>query len=377
LSHGHPSIFCYKKIEGFLFVELVQSKLRMRKREMASMNMSFDGKKAATVMFVDDEPWVLTALQRLFMDTEYNCIYCGSPAEALELAKKEKIWVVVSDNQMPGMTGIDFLSRLRMSSPDTIRIMMTAYANLGVAISAINRSEAFRFITKPWDNDELLSLVDEGIARYAMLTSMRSRDESHYRSLAQTVELKDPYTRGHCDRVADYAERLALAAGVGEPLLTCIRHGSILHDCGKIGVPEEILNFPGKLTLEEFEIIKQHPDWGTQVAREANLPEAVINVILYHHERVDGSGYPAGLSGEEIPIEARIAAIADVFDALTSDRPYRKGNTIGDATEVLNGLAGLLDNGLLEIFSRKVIPGLIDQCPAGEMSSLSPGHPSR
>lgn len=317
-------------------------------------------------MFVDDELSVLNSLQRLFADTEHRCIFCSSPAEALERANEEKIWVVVSDNQMPGMTGIDFLCRLRMISPDTVRIMMTAYANLGVAISAINRSEAFRFVTKPWDNDELLSLVAEGIARHDILTSMRSHDEARYRSLAQTVELKDPYTRGHCDRVADYAEQLARAAGVEEPLLTCIRHGSILHDCGKIGVPEEVLNFPGKLTLEEFEIIKKHPDWGTQVAREANLPEAVVNVILYHHERVDGSGYPAGLAGEDIPFEARIAAIADVFDALTSDRPYRKANSVDEAITVLNGLTAILDNKLLETFMTRVIPGLTDQYLSAE-----------
>jgi len=334
-------------------------------------------KRTVVVMFVDDEPWVLTSFERLFADTGYRCIYCSSPSEALETARNEKVWVVVSDNQMPGMTGIEFLSQMRKISPDTVRIMMTAYASLGVAISAINKSEAFRFITKPWDNQELLLLVEEGIARYDILTSMRSRDESRYRSLAHTVELKDPYTRGHCDRVADYAERLAFAAGVDEPLITCIRHGCILHDCGKIGVPEEVLNFPGKLTLEEFEIIKRHPDWGTQVAREANLPEAVVNVILYHHERGDGSGYPAGLSGKAIPVEARIAAIADVFDALTSDRPYRKGNTIFDATEILNGLAGLLDEELLEVFNNTVISELTDQYPTGEMSFPAPAPPCR
>lgn len=316
-------------------------------------------KRSGTVLFVDDELPVLSSLKRLFDDTAHRCIFCPSPVEALEIVKKEKISVVVSDNQMPGMSGIEFLINLRRLSPDTVRIMMTAYANLGVAISAINRSEAFRFVTKPWDNDELLSLVEEGVSRYEMLTSMRSRDESLYRSLAHTVELKDPYTRGHCDRVADYAERLARVVGIEEPMLTCIRHGSILHDCGKIGVPEEVLNFPGKLTLEEFEIIKHHPDWGTQVAREANLPEAVVNVILYHHERIDGSGYPAGLAGKAIPLEARIAAIADVFDALTSDRPYRKANSLGEATAVLSGLAGLLDNELLELFNERVVPGLL------------------
>lgn len=315
-------------------------------------------KRSGTILFVDDEQSVLSALRRLFDTTGHRCIFCGSPFEALEVAKGERLWVVVSDNQMPGMTGVDFLSALRRISPDTVRIMMTAYANLDVAMSAINRSEAFRFVTKPWENDELVSLVDEAVARYEMLTSMRSRDESLYRSLAHTVELKDPYTRGHCDRVADYAERLAQAVGIEEPLLTCIRHGSILHDCGKIGVPEGVLNFPGALTLEEFKIIRQHPDWGTAVAREANLPEAVVNVILYHHERIDGSGYPAGLSGKNIPIEARIAAIADVFDAITSDRPYRKANAVDSAVEILNGLYGLLDAELIEVFTQKVIPEL-------------------
>lgn len=314
--------------------------------------------RSGTVLFVDDEQSVLSALRRLFDNTGHRCIFCSSPFEALEVAKVERLWVVVSDNQMPGMTGVDFLSGLRRISPDTVRIMMTAYANLGVAMAAINRSEAFRFITKPWDNDELVSLVDEGVARYEMLTSMKSRDESLYRSLAHTVELKDPYTRGHCDRVADYAERLAQAVGIEEPLLTCIRHGSILHDCGKIGVPEDVLNFPGALSLEEFKIIRQHPDWGTQVAREANLPEAVVNVILYHHERIDGSGYPAGLSGKAIPIEARIAAIADVFDAITSDRPYRKANAVDSAVVILNGLYGLLDADLIKVFTQKVIPEL-------------------
>ena len=311
---------------------------------------------APVIMFVDDETSVLSSLRRLCADSRYRCEFFTAPQDALDFARNDAVSVVVSDNQMPGMTGIEFLARMRHVSPDTVRIMMTAYANLGVAISAINHSEAFRFITKPWDNAELLALIDEGVSRHDMLTSMKSRDETRYRSLAQTVELKDPYTRGHCDRVAEYAEKLARALGIGEPLLTCIRHGSILHDCGKIGVPEEVLNFPGKLTLQEFEIVKQHPDWGTRVAREANLPEAVVNVILYHHERVDGSGYPAGLRGENIPIESRIVAIADVFDALTSDRPYRKGNSSADAVEILMGLSGLLDPKLLELFLAKVVP---------------------
>ena len=131
---------------------------------------------SAVVMFVDDEPSVLSSLRRLCDDSSYRCEFFQSPEHALEFARENEVALVVSDNQMPVMTGIEFLARMRLVSPDTVRVMMTAYANLGVAISAINQSEAFRFITKPWDNNELLSLIDEGVARHNILSSMKSRD---------------------------------------------------------------------------------------------------------------------------------------------------------------------------------------------------------
>lgn len=290
-----------------------------------------------TVLFVDDEQPILNSLERMYLERDdLRCLFASSGPEGLEILEKEEIWVVVSDYLMPGMRGIEFLARVKARRPNTIRIMMTAYADLTIAIDAINKSEAYRFVTKPWNNQELVEVVDEALMRYELVQSLgTSKDESVYLTLAQTVELKDPYTKGHCDRVARYAMALGKELGMDERLLEEIKHGSWLHDCGKIGVPERVLNFPGKLTEDDMESVMQHPRWGSEVARQAHMSEGVVNVIMYHHERFDGQGYPSGLKGKEIPLEARIAAIADVFDALYSDRPYRKAYSLERAMEIM------------------------------------------
>jgi HD-GYP domain-containing protein (c-di-GMP phosphodiesterase class II) len=134
-------------------------------------------------------------------------------------------------------------------------------------------------------------------------------------------------------------------------MINDIKHGSWLHDCGKIGVPEEVLNFPGHLSEEDMEKVMQHPRWGSEVARQARMPDTVINIILYHHERYDGKGYPFGLAADKIPIEARIVAIADIFDALYSDRPYRKAYSFDRIIEILHEMAEThLDQRLIELF---------------------------
>lgn len=289
-----------------------------------------------TVLFVDDELSIRNAIERMYLERDdVHCLFAASGQEGLDLLEKGNVWVVVSDNMMPGMRGIEFLSKVRGMRPDTVRIMMTAHADLTVAIDAINKSEAYRFVTKPWDNKELMDTVDEALMRYQLIKSLGAEDESMYLSLAQTVELKDHYTKGHCDRVAGYAVALAKAAGLRDEMLNDIKHGSWLHDCGKIGVPEVVLNFPGQLSDDDYEKVMQHPRWGSEVARQARMSDTVINIILYHHERFDGKGYPSGLKADKIPIEARIVAIADVFDALYSDRPYRKAYDFDRAIEIL------------------------------------------
>jgi putative two-component system response regulator len=309
------------------------------------------------VLLVDDEVNILNALARLFLDRDVRVLRAGNGEEALGIVRKEPVAVVVSDNLMPGMRGVELLSRVRDLSPDTVRVLLTGYADLPTAIEAINRGEVFRFHVKPWVDEEIVHTVEEGVRRYQVVRSLRDGDEATLRSIAQTIELKDPYTRGHCDRVAAFALNIAEALHLPEGTRRAIRHGSWLHDCGKIGVPEAILNFPGKLSAADFEVVMKHPGWGAEVGRQANLPQEVINIILYHHERFDGRGYPTGAKGTEIPLEARVVAVADVFDAMSTDRPYAKGYDRPEAMRVMGVLRGAaLDPQLVDIFLAGLAP---------------------
>jgi putative nucleotidyltransferase with HDIG domain len=308
-----------------------------------------------SVLFVDDEPSVLSALKRGFRGLSQNTFFAGSALEGLALLEQHPIGVVVSDNNMPEIGGIEFLALVRTRYPDVCRIMLTGKPDLQVAMDAINRCSTSRFITKPWKTEELRNIVEEAIDEYRIVRAMRTGQESVYRALAHTVELKDPYTKGHCDRVADFALQLGVALNLSEKMLEHIRHGSILHDCGKIAVPGAFLNKPGRLNEEELESIKHHPVKGGEVARQANLPKEVINIILYHHERYQGGGYPEGLIGDAIPLEAQIVALADVYDALVSTRPYREAMPHAEAIAIMEtAMSGHFDVTLLKSFIRSI-----------------------
>lgn len=305
-----------------------------------------------TVLFVDDEVSILHAIQKLFSDDAVmRLLVASSGEEALEVIRKEDVWLVVSDSHMPGISGIELLERIRHISPTTGRILMTANADLKTAIDAINISEAFRFIIKPWDNNELKSIVHEGLERAEIVRELAHSEEGAINSIAQAIELKDPSTRGHCDRVAEYAAALAMRIGLPEKSIVYVKHGGWLHDCGKIGVPGSVLNFPGRLDEPSLKIIHKHPLWGAELARQASLPTKVANMILYHHEKYDGSGYPYGLKGEEITLEARIVTIADVFDCLRTRRPYRAAYTSDQVREIMREMSEtFFDPHLMELF---------------------------
>ncbi|MDO3377418.1 HD-GYP domain-containing protein [Geoalkalibacter halelectricus] len=305
---------------------------------------------AETVLFVDDEPNVRAAMQRLFAESDLNVALAADGREALSLICAQPVAVVVADYRMPGMSGTELLERVRDLSPETVRVMLTGYAELQTALDAINLGEVFRFVLKPWENEHLRAVVEEALARYRLVLALRDADESTLLSLAQMIELKDAYTRGHCERVAAYALRIAAALNFDAQRTAHIRRGSWLHDCGKVGVPESILNFQGPLNSYDFNVVRNHPRWGAEVARKARLEREIVNMILFHHERWDGEGYPHGLQGEQIPLEARIVATADVYDALTSDRPYQKAMTPARAASVMHSLAGTqLDPRLTEL----------------------------
>ncbi|UCH81142.1 MAG: response regulator [Nitrospiraceae bacterium] len=304
-----------------------------------------------TVLVVNDEINVLNSIERLFIDSGIRLLRAENALTALDIVSNENVAVVVSDHQMPGMKGIDLLSRIKDISPDTFKILMIANTDLEKAVEAVNTGDVFRFIIKPWQNDSIIKAVNEAIEQFALVQALKSSDENTLLSLAEAVELKDGYTRGHCERVADYALITASELNLQDAIKTDIRHGSWIHDCGKIGIPESILKKKGTLDADEFEIMKNHPQWGVDIAKKAAMSHAVINIINYHHERYDGSGYPAGLSSDEIPIEARIVTIADVYDALTTERPYRDKYSNEKATEIMSIMRGsVFDPDILDIF---------------------------
>ncbi|MEW6719216.1 MAG: HD domain-containing phosphohydrolase [Thermodesulfobacteriota bacterium] len=303
------------------------------------------------VLLVDDEANILKALRRVLTEMDLEVLEAERGEDALRLLEEHDVAVIVSDNMMPGMRGIELLSRAKELRPDAARILMTGYADLRTAVEAINRGEVFRFLVKPWSNEEFLQAMDAGLLRFRTVRSLQAGDAATLRTIAQMIELKDHYTRGHCDRVAFFAQSIGKALGLGEAVLKEIEQGSWLHDCGKIGVPEAILNFEGPLGGEEKAVVRQHPFWGAEVARQAGLPRAVTDIVLHHHERWDGKGYPMGLAGERIPLEARIVAVADTYDALISDRPYRKGVPADTARKILEEVAGAqLDPRLVALF---------------------------
>lgn len=309
------------------------------------------GIMAETVLFVDDEENILRSIERLFMEKDVNLRSVSNAKSALSILHEEDVAVIVSDNMMPGMSGLDLLCQVRDISPSTVKVLMTAYADLGTAVEAINKSEIFRFVLKPWDNNELEWVVEESLARYRIIRALARGTESTLLSLAQTIELKDPYTRGHCERVGEYAVAMARRLGFAESARKEIRQGCWLHDCGKIGVPGKILNFRGPLDASQYAIVKKHPVWGADVARQGGLSKRVINIILHHHEHFDGTGYPLQLKGQEVPLEARIISVADVYDSLTTDRPYRDALPRDEALQILRNLKGsILDPDMVDLF---------------------------
>jgi putative nucleotidyltransferase with HDIG domain len=228
---------------------------------------------------------------------------------------------------------------------------MSAFANLDSALEAINTSEVYRFVLKPFKEEDMIFAVNEGLRRYQVNLDLRKENEDVLLSLAQTIELKDPSTRGHCDRVALHATRIARELGLPHNVNREIKYGSWLHDCGKIGIAENILNGNRSLTEEEFAHIKQHSEWGADVANRANLTQIVRNIVRHHHEKFDGTGYPDGLRENQIPLEARIVSVADVFDALVTDRPYRKGHSEEGAFHIMRQMRGKeLDPAIVDLF---------------------------
>ncbi|MEW6600569.1 MAG: HD domain-containing phosphohydrolase [Nitrospirota bacterium] len=311
---------------------------------------------SVSVLFVSQDSYVLHSAERTFSLSGIHVVLTDSAQEALDIISSEKIAVVVADNCLSGIKGVDLLVNDSSLSAGTMKILITNDADLTTAVNAIYSCGVSRVIMKPWIDDDLYQNVKEVIVQYHIAGSLKEESRGTLLSIAQAVEIKDLYTLGHSRRVAAYALMLAQASGVSSEIVNDIKYGGLLHDIGKIHIPEHILNKLGPLTEEDHTVLRNHPGWGANVAGHLNMSRPVIDIIRHHHERYDGKGYPSRMRGSDIPFETRIVTMADVYDALTSDRQYRRRYSEDDALNIMMSMNGnVLDPGLLEVFIDKCV----------------------
>jgi len=277
-----------------------------------------------TVLIADDNPQMRRLLADLLMEEGYAVTAVSDGVEALEALRREAIDLVLLDVLMPGCTGFAVCREIKQN-PETCLIPVVLVTGLNDRANRIQgiRSGADDFLCKPVHSEELLARV-RSLLKLRSYTSELEHAEKVLFSLALSIEAKDPYTEGHCERLSRYAVLLGQHLGLPEDLLQALRRGGIVHDIGKVAIPESILQKPGALTAEERRMMQQHTVIGERICGPLKSFQEVLPIILHHHEKIDGSGYPDGLHGAEIPLTARILTTVDIYDALTTVRPYRQ-----------------------------------------------------
>jgi len=306
----------------------------------------------ATVLVVDDDEQVRDLLVRVLLHMGYRVAQCRSAPQALEQLEGTSPDLVLLDVDLAGDTGHVVLDRIR-SRPETRLlpvIMITGAAGRDDRLRAI-RGGVTDFVVKPFDMEELMTRVRSLLQLKLFTDALEDADKLIF-ALAQIIDARDPYTAGHSERVSFYAGALGRRVGLGEADVIAVRQGGLFHDLGKIAVRDHVLLKPGKLTAEEYRDMQRHPVVGRELLQHMKSLDRALPVVYQHHERLDGSGYPQGLSGDAIPVLTRIATIVDVYDALTTDRPYRAALAPEEALGILDAEArrGWWDRGLLEEF---------------------------
>ncbi len=321
------------------------------------------GSGSARCLVVDDDPLVRRTLARVLQGQGMAPIEAGSALEALERMERDGPFpLVVTDIYMPEMDGMALLREIRRRWPDTGVLMITGVAEVSTAVESLQQG-ALDYLAKPVQLDEVRARIHNALERHRLALenrylqqSYQDRLEAQLRDLVRRnkemflgqiqmavrmLEKKDVYTRGHSNRVASYAVKTAVQMGFTGDVLDQIRLGGELHDIGKIGTRDVVLNKPGPLTPAEFEEIKKHVVEGEEILEPLRREHPmVLNIVRSHHERLDGSGFPDGLQGEAIPLVARLVAVADAFDAMTTSRAYRASRTPLEAMEELERCAG-------------------------------------
>jgi response regulator RpfG family c-di-GMP phosphodiesterase len=335
-------------------------------KEIHPLVVSLIGPKdPARVLFVDDDDLILRAFSRDMRHAEVELSLARSGREGLKALSERDYNIVIADFQMPGMDGITFLEEVAKLCPDAVRILISGRADFNMAIDVINRVGLFNFIPKPWEPYALRDIVRRAMEHHAItvenrrLSSMlgakcdelsnlarslehevQSRTANLLFGLVNALDLRDTETQWHSRRVAAYSRRLGEQLGIQGNDLLSIERGALLHDVGKIGVSDTILLKPGKLTAEEWTEMKKHSEYGYHILEGIEFLGDARLLVWEHHERWDGGGYPRGVKGADIYIGARVFAIIDTYDAMTSDRPYRKALSHEIACQEISDMTG-------------------------------------
>lgn len=317
------------------------------------------------ILFLDDDALLCRAFERLAAREGLKVTCFSQPEKALEAIAQETFHIIAIDFRMPGMTGVHFLEQQRERLKDTYKIMVTGMCDFETVHAAINRAGVQRYVTKPWQNEEFVSIIRDGV-RHARLVMenkelhrrlktrnqdlavinqnlgaiARSRTLDVLNALIAALDYRDTETQWHSRRVALFARMIAAQMGYSGIDLYDIEIGAMLHDIGKIGISDTILLKSGKLTEDEWREMRKHPELGYHLLANIEFLERARKIVRQHHERWDGGGYPQGLQGEEIVPGARIFALCDTLDAITSDRPYRKARDFSVAREEIIRCAG-------------------------------------
>ena len=306
------------------------------------------------ILIVDDEKSIRDTLYEIIQYEGYQCSAAGNGKEALTVMEQEPVDVVITDIMMPHMDGIA-LTKIIREKYDTNVIMMTGFVKNFTYESIIDLGVS-DFMQKPVGIKELIIRIKRVLRERTILREQKIFEEQlkvsmetlrkaiggTIQTLALTVETRDPYTAGHQKRVADLAWAIACEIGLPEEQVDGIRMAGAIHDIGKISVPAEILSKPTKLTEIEFSLIKTHAQSGYDILKDIEFPWPIARIILEHHERMDGSGYPHGRKGDDILIDSRIVAVADVVEAIASHRPYRPALGLYQALEAISIDSGVL-----------------------------------
>lgn len=324
------------------------------------------------ILIVDDEPDNLALLYRTLRG-KYEIAKSTSPLAALEMLKLEQFHCILSDHKMPEMDGVEFLKHCYEISPDTMRLLVTAYSDAGILIDAINYAKIYRYIKKPYNPEELLLIVANALDYYqlksdnnSLIKDLKELFAGTVTAIVEALDAKDSYTLGRSRRVTYYAVKIARSLHLSDLTTGKIELAGLLHDIGMIGVSDDILSKVEKLTVDEYNEIKKHVQHSVKILDDIKQLNDVVEIIKYHHEHYDGNGYPYGIKGEEIPLGSRIIAVADAFDSMITPKVYRQYISPDDALHHIKNLAGKQFDPVVVEHFEQIMPAAIREIRAME-----------